>query len=326
MSDNLLPFEKIERVVLVRKKSKTNSSYGKKPIDRTTEELINSCAIALDKPKGPTSHQVAHWTKCVLDVSKAGQAGTLDPGVTGLLPIATDTATKILQVMLTAGKEYICYMHIHDDIGANKIRKALHGFLGKIRQLPPVKSAVKREWRNRRIYYIDILEIDGREVLFKVGCQAGTYIRKLCFDMGQALGCGAHMAQLIRTKSAGFKWEEKVTLQDLADAMHYYKKGDDKRLREVLLLPEELVRHMPKIWVVDKAIDKLTRGVQLRAENISKVESQIQKEEQVAIMSLKGELVALAESRMTSKEMVEKTGVASKMFRVIMEPEVYRKK
>ena len=90
---------------------------------------------------------------------------------------------------------------MHDDYEPEKIREVMMGFVGKIKQLPPIKSAIKRQVRERKIYYINIHDIQGRDILFTVGCQAGTYIRKLCHDIGVKLGSGGHMAQLIRTKA-----------------------------------------------------------------------------------------------------------------------------
>ncbi|MFW5746990.1 MAG: RNA-guided pseudouridylation complex pseudouridine synthase subunit Cbf5 [Nanoarchaeota archaeon] len=322
-----LPFEKIERQVLVRRECETDPAYGKRPEERTVEELIESGMLLINKPKGPTSHQVTEWAKNIVGIHRAGQAGTLDPSVTGLLPIALGRARKTLQVLLTAGKEYVCYMHLHSDMPHEQIRKVLEEkFVGRIRQLPPLKSAVKRQWRYRKIYYIDILDMDGREILFKVGCQAGTYIRKLCHDMGEALGCGAHMAQLIRTKSGGFRWEEMVTLHDLKDAYHEYQnERNPVKLKNMLYPVEEIARHLPKVWVCDDAVNPLANGLKLYAEMVAKAETEIQKDELIAVMTLKDELIMFAESAMTSRDLVEQQGYAAKTVRVSMQTDVYPK-
>ncbi|MEK6922103.1 MAG: RNA-guided pseudouridylation complex pseudouridine synthase subunit Cbf5, partial [Nanoarchaeota archaeon] len=174
--ENLLPFEKIKREIFIRKEAETSPKFGKKPEERTTKEHVTLGIVNIDKPAGPTSHQVSGYVKQILHLSKAGHSGTLDPNVTGVLPIALSEATKVIQALLPAGKEYICIMHLHGDYSEEQIRKTCASFIGKIKQLPPLKSAVKREWRYRKIYYLDVLEIDGRDVLFRVGCQAGTYI------------------------------------------------------------------------------------------------------------------------------------------------------
>src|SRR3989339_83056 len=177
--ENLLPFEKADRKILIRREASADDRYGCRPENRSVEQLIKYGIINLNKPSGPTSHQVSDYVKKMLNVPKAGHSGTLDPIVSGVLPIALDQATKVVQVLLTAGKEYVSIIHIHDDIDEQKIREALNEFIGKIIQLPPIRSAVKRELRERSVYYLEVLEIDGRDVLIKVGCQAGTYIRRL---------------------------------------------------------------------------------------------------------------------------------------------------
>src|SRR3989338_3420228 len=193
-----LPFEATKREILVKKEAIGN--YGINPAERKTEELITYGIINIDKPPGPTSHQVSDYVQKIIGISKAGHSGTLDPQVTGLLPVAIGRATRIVQALLPAGKEYVALMYIHKPIEEEKIRKALNEFIGKIRQKPPVKSAVRRVERTREIYYLEVIEIDGQNILFKIGCQAGTYIRKYIHDFGKRLGTGAHMAQLRRTK------------------------------------------------------------------------------------------------------------------------------
>ncbi len=175
-----LPFEKIERETLVKKEASTNESYGKKPEQRTTKELLDNGVICLNKLSGPSSHQVADYVKRILNAEKVGHGGTLDPGVTGVLQISLGRATKVMEALLKSGKEYVCLMHIHTPIQQSKIHKIIKEFIGKITQMPPVKSAVKRVLREREIYYLEILEIKDQDVLFRVGCQAGTYIRTLC--------------------------------------------------------------------------------------------------------------------------------------------------
>jgi tRNA pseudouridine(55) synthase len=144
------------------------------------QELIKFGIVNIDKPAGPTSHQVAEYVKKILKIKKSGHSGTLDPGVTGCLPVALGNATRIMEVLLKHGKEYVCVMELHKDVDEKDIKKALLSFKGKIKQIPPVKSAVKREERVREIYDLEILEIKKRLVLFRVSCEAGTYIRRLC--------------------------------------------------------------------------------------------------------------------------------------------------
>lgn len=320
-----LPFERIKREVLLRKEVPTSDKYGCEPRKRPIEKHIEYGIINLDKPKGPTSHQVSAYVQQILGVKKGGHSGTLDPKVTGVLPVAIEKATRIVQALLVAGKEYVCIMHVHKEIPKEKIQKTIESFVGKIKQLPPIKSAVKREWRYRKVYYIEILDIKGQDVLFRVGCQAGTYIRKLCHDIGQTLGCGAHMSELRRTKAGPFDESTLVTLQDVADANWYYRNENNERyLRHVIQPLENAVDHLPKIWVYDTTVDTLCHGADLAVPGIAKVHSDIQVGELVAVMTLKGELVAIGEVVMISKDIQKKPrGIAVKAGKVFMEPGTY---
>ncbi len=325
MTETLMPFEKMKRTILIRQEAETSPKFGKAPDKRSVEELIEYGIINIDKPAGPTSHQVSAYVQKILHIKKSGHSGTLDPQVTGCLPVATGKATRIVQSLLTSGKEYICLMHLHAEVEEYALRKVMSEFVGKIKQLPPIKSAVKREWRFRRIYYIEILDVQGRDVLFKVGCQAGTYIRKLVHDMGGKLGCGAHMAELRRTKAGPFKEDTLVTLQDLSDAYHYWKEeGNDKYIRHCIKPVEFAITHLPRVWVFDTTVDSLCHGINLKVPGISKVETDIQADEMVAVMSLKEELVCIGTAKMISNDMVKhEKGIAIITNKVFMQPSTY---
>ena len=313
-----LPFEKIERKVLVKKES--IGSYGCRPEGRKTEDLINYGIVNIDKPKGPTSHQVSDFVKRILGIKKAGHSGTLDPRVTGVLPVALGAATRIVQTLLPAGKEYVALMYLHKPIEESKIRKALTEYQGKIRQKPPIKSAVRRIERTRNIYYIDILELEEQNVLFMIGCEAGTYIRKYIHDFGKKLGCGAHMAELRRTKVASFDESTLFTLQDLTDAFYYYKEeNNDKFIRKVIQPMENGVNHLPKVWVLDTTIESLRHGRDLAIPGISKLESGIGKDDLVAIMTLKDELIGLGKAKIGTKEVIKQDkGIAVRTEKVFI--------
>ena len=296
-----LPFEKREYKELIRQEAETDPKYGKKPEERDIEELLEKGVINIDKPSGPSSHQISAYVQKILQKKKAGHSGTLDPKVTGCLPIAVDKATRVVQSLLTAGKEYICVMHLHEEKSREEILQVFKEFTGRIKQLPPVKSAVKRQWRFRKVYYIELLDINGQDVLFRTGTEAGTYIRKLVHDIGQKLGCGAHMAELRRSKAGPFNEDSLVTLQELTDAYHYYKNGDDSSLKKVIQPMENAIAHLPKIYVQDTAVDTLCHGMQLKVPGIIKVDSDIQEDNNVAVLTLKGELVLVGTSTMKAK-------------------------
>ena len=324
--ETLLPFEKTKREILTRREAKSSEEYGCRPENRTEDELIQNGIVNLNKISGPTSHQVADYVKNILQVQKVGHSGTLDPIVSGVLPMATGNATKIVQVLLTAGKEYVTIIHIHDKIEEEKIRQTLNEFIGKITQLPPVRSSVKREMRERAVYYIEVLEIQGQDVLMKVGCQAGTYIRKICHDIGQKLGCGAHMAELVRTKAGPFNYKNWVTLQDLKDAYEMWKEGKKGEIRKVILPVEAGVEHLPKIWTTDTAVDTVSHGAALSTPGIARLHGGINHNDTVAVMTLKDELVALGTAQMNSQNMLlQQKGVAVNNLRVFMQPGKYPK-
>ncbi len=322
----MLPFKAQKQEILVKKQAATNPSYGCFPDKRPLNGLINCGIINLNKPAGPTSHQVSAYVQKILGIEKAGHSGTLDPNVAGVLPVATGDGTKVIQAIMPAGKEYICLMHLHKDIDEMALAKALKSFVGRIKQLPPIKSAVKRVIREKEIYYLDVLEIDGRNVLFKVGCQAGTYIRKLCHDIGQKIGAGAHMQELVRTKAGPFNLSDSITLQDLADAFWYYRNENNERyLRHCIQPIEKAVKHLPKIWILDSAVDSLCHGAKLAVQGIAKLDSGI-KAGLVAVLTLKGELVCLATMLVNSEDIMKKEGgIVASLNRVFMKIGVYPK-
>ena len=322
---NYLPFEQREYKIIQNKLGVSNEKFGKKPSEQSIKELLNRGILIIDKPAGPTSHQAADYVKRILGLLKAGHTGTLDPGVTGVLPVAVQDATRITQALLTAGKEYVCLMHIHENVSQEKFDLVIKEFTGKINQLPPKKSAVRRRWRERNIYYFEILERKEKDVLFKVGCQAGTYIRKLVHDMGEKLGCGAHMAELRRTKAGPFDESKAVTLQNLADAYHYYQSGDDSYIKKIILPIESGVEHMKKIWILDSAVDPLCNGAYLKVPGVAKLESDIEKGDQVAVMTLKDELVLIGESFYDASDIKSfDKGIAVKTMQVFMRPGIYK--
>ena len=320
-----LPFENVRREELVRKNAQTSLKFGIRPEQRTVGQLLDYGIVNIDKPRGPTSHQVSAYVKQILGISKAGHSGTLDPAVTGVLPVALGRSTKIAQLLLLAGKEYMTVMHVQKPVPEGRLHNTISQFVGTIIQLPPVKSAVKRQLRPRNVYYVDILEVDGQDVLFRVGCQAGTYIRKLCHDIGQKLGTGAHMAELRRTKAGPFDESSLATLHDLTDAWHYYKEdGDEKEIRKIIQPVENAVSHLPKVWVLDTSVDTLAHGAILHIPGISKVHSGIKPGDLTAVMSLKDELIGFGPARMNSAEMMsQEKGAAVKLDKVLMPPGIY---
>ncbi len=304
--------------------SETDPSHGKAPRDRTMAELMQRGIIPIDKPCGPSSHEVGAWVQRLTGAEKAGHSGTLDPQVSGVLPVALDDATKALTFMLKSDKEYVGIMRFHRPVDAARVRRLFAETVGKIKQLPPVRSAVRRVERERKIYALELLELDGRDALFRVSCEAGTYIRKLCHDLGKAAGTGANMVELRRTRAAGFSEKQCCTLQQLSDALWLWReKGDEIELRKHVLQPEQVLK-FKRLIIVDGAIEAVCAGAQLALPGVAKFEKGIAKDENVLLMSLKGELVAVATALMSEGEMKAGTkGLAAQTVRVIMRAGTY---
>jgi H/ACA ribonucleoprotein complex subunit 4 len=295
--------------------------WGKKPSDRSVGELLQSGVVALDKQSGPTSHQVTAWAKAALHVNRMGHGGTLDPYVSGVLPLCLGRAVRLTDIILSSDKEYICLMRLHGDRPEARIREVLGRFQGRIYQLPPVRSAVKRQLRIRNVSELEILQIRGRDILLRVSCDAGTYIRTLCVDAGEALGCGANMVELRRSRSGCMTEDRAATLQDLTDAYIFWQQhGRDAWLRSILMPVEVLVEPLPKVIVKPTAVDAICHGADLNVQGIHMLDDEIRKNALVALMTARGELIALGKMSMsTSKVMASSQGKAVDVERVIME-------
>jgi H/ACA ribonucleoprotein complex subunit 4 len=312
------------REVLVRD-DEPPSNYGKRPEERTAEELLEYGVINLDKPAGPSSHEVVAWIKRLTGLERVAHGGTLDPKVTGVLPILLNRAVKVLPYLLTEDKEYVGVMRLHGDVPEEEVRRVVGLFKGPVYQRPPLRSAVKRELRVRRIYDVKVLEISGRDVLFWMWCEAGTYVRKFCHDVGVILGVGAHMQELRRVRSGSLREDTAVTLQDVVDAFAFWREdGDERLLRQVVIPVERAVEHLPRVVVRDSAVDAIARGAALAVPGILRVDAGIKVGDAVAIFTKKDELVAIGRALMRSEQMVSaKKGVAVQPEAVLMKPGVY---
>ncbi|MBI5355231.1 MAG: RNA-guided pseudouridylation complex pseudouridine synthase subunit Cbf5 [Candidatus Aenigmarchaeota archaeon] len=308
------------------KSDEISGDHGIFPESRSAETHIKNGVVIIDKTAGPTSHQISAWVRDMLSLSKTGHSGTLDPNVTGVLVIALQNATKIMPALAQSTKEYVCVMTLHKDVPESDVREALISFTGIIEQLPPVRSAIKRAVRKRDIHEIDVLEIDGRNVLFRVKCQAGTYIRKLCSDAGIKLKCGAHMAELRRTQSGSFSEKDCVKLHDLRDAYELLKEGNEKEIRRVVLPVEMACEGIKKIVVKDTAVNALCNGAPLGAGGIVAIQEGIEEKGLIGIMTLKGELVGLARAAKGFDSLKEmEKGIAATMERIVLARETYPK-
>ncbi|MFX1309325.1 MAG: RNA-guided pseudouridylation complex pseudouridine synthase subunit Cbf5 [Promethearchaeota archaeon] len=320
-----LPSDEPEQL-LVKSQDVSNPNYGCEPEKRNIEALLQYGVINLDKPSGPTSHEVVSWVRKILSISSAGHGGTLDPKVTGVLPCALGKATRVLSALLSAGKEYTGVLYLHNPEKQKRVEKIFKLFTGKIYQRPPLKSSVVRKLRVREIYYSEVIEVDNNHVLFLVGCEAGTYIRKFCFDLGEALCSGAHMLELRRTRVGNFKESDNlITLQNLKDAFTIYQlEGDDYFLKKIIYPMEKMVSHLPKIYVRDTAVDALCHGADLASAGICYIDARIKPDMLVAFMTLKKELIGFG---ITLKDALQiykaKSGILAKSNKVFMERGTY---
>lgn len=224
--------------------------------------------ISILKPTGMTSHDVVSRVRKILNIKKVGHTGTLDPDASGVLPICIGKATKVCEVILNKDKSYICELTLGistdtydasgeilkkvDDfkLSNEDIEKAFDTQRGEISQLPPIYSALKvngkrmcdlvrsgrqseitLKTRRVNIKNIKILSIKDKKVMFYVECSKGTYVRSICHDIGEYLGCGAHMSFLNRTSSGKFDLDNSITLEELES--FYENKTLDKYLYDI---------------------------------------------------------------------------------------------
>lgn len=236
---------------------------------KSTEELLEFGIINIDKPSGPTSFDISDFVRKKINLRKTSHFGTLDPKVTGVLPIALNRACKLTGFFLGEDKEYVGIMRIHKDIPLEEIEKAVkEKFIGKITQLPPVKSRVKRQERQREIKNFKILEKDGQNILFQVECEGGTYIRKLIHDLGGTLKVRAHMLELRRIRAGIFEEEDSVNLYELEKAVREYERGNEKLLREIIIPGEIILEVYPVVQIKKEFADKILHGSPIYYEHL----------------------------------------------------------
>lgn len=206
--------------------------------------------LVVDKPQGVTSHDVVDIVRKRFGVKKAGHAGTLDPMATGVLVLLIGVFTKLSAQFMSGDKEYEAGLVLGAtsdtqdawgnispggsavDADYDGIRKVFAAFVGEIEHLPPMYSAVR--YKGRKLYELarkgisvdikprkavikslDILNMRLPEISFRVNCSKGTYVRQLCADIGEKLGCGAYMSRLVRTRSGKFTLEQAVKLDEI---------------------------------------------------------------------------------------------------------------
>jgi H/ACA ribonucleoprotein complex subunit 4 len=253
--------------------------------EKTIHELIEFGIIILDKPAGCTSFDVSDSVRRRLNLRKTSHFGTLDPMVTGVLPVSLNRATKLTGFFLGEDKEYIGTMRIHEDVSLEEIKKVIdEKFMGTIIQLPPVRSSVKRQEREREIKKFELLEKNGKEVSFLVECQGGTYVRKLVHDLGEEMKIGAHMIGLKRIRAGIFKEEKMTSKEEFEKAVSEYEKGNEEKLRKIII-PAEIVSEVyPIVEVKKEFVEKIMHGAPIDNKFLIKKEK-IDKDKSVCFFS-----------------------------------------
>ncbi|XP_050300762.1 H/ACA ribonucleoprotein complex subunit 4 [Anthonomus grandis grandis] len=317
----------------VRTNHYTPIPSGASPLRRELSEYIKSGFINLDKPSNPSSHEVVAWIKRILKVEKTGHSGTLDPKTTGCLIVCIERATRLVKSQQAAGKEYVTVFKLHAPIegGIKKIKQGLEKLKGALFQRPPLISAVKRQLRVRTVYDSLLCDYDESRNLgvFWVKCEAGSYIRTMCVHLGLVLGVGGQMLELRRVRS-GIQGEmdDTSTLHDVLDAQWLYENHKDETfLRRVIKPLEGLLVNHKRIIMKDSSVNAVCYGAKILLPGILRYDDNIELNEEIVIVTTKGEAVALAIALMTTATIACcDHGIVAKIKRVIMERDTYPRK
>ena len=276
------------------------------PDERTPAELLTFGVVNLDKPPGPSSHQVSGWLRDAAaetladrgvdaTVERAAHAGTLDPKVTGCLPIMFGDATRLAQVFLEGYKEYVAVLECHASVPADA-ESIVAEFEGPIYQKPPRKSAVSRRLRVREVYDLEVLEAADRQLLLRIRCESGTYVRKLCHDLGLALGTGGHMGHLRRTATSPFDDADLHSAAEFLDALAFWLEDDDPEpLREVVDPAERILAELPRVVIAETAAREVATGAPVYAPGVLELDDDAATGDLVACYTPDGAAVCLGE-------------------------------
>ena len=271
--------------------------------DPVAARIDDGAFLLLDKPRGPSSHQVTAWARDLLGVPVAGHAGTLDPNVSGLLWVGVGPALKLLPLVLELPKRYVGAVTFHSKVGARDLDRVLKEFTGPIYQTPPVRSAVKRERRVRTIHRLTLVEHDGPRAIVDVVADSGTYVRTLAVDLGEALGLGAHLEELRRIATGPFDEAASVSLTRLADLVEARRAGDPAPLLAALHPIREVWQEFPTIVLREAAASAVAHGAGLARGGIQKVSGSFGPGARVALVTAGGTLVATGVARYDAGEL-----------------------
>lgn len=288
--------------------------------------------LNINKPAGWTSHDVVARLRTLLKIKKIGHTGTLDPQATGVLPICLGKATKLAEFLSGADKVYTAVLRLGETtetqdaegrvlesrpvegIGDERIKEVVESFQGEVQQLPPMFSAVKingqplykaaragkevkRPTRTIRIHHICVLGRDGRDIRFRVACSKGTYIRTLCADIGNLLGVGGHLKQLVRDQSGPFLIGDALTLDE------FERRVKEGRSAEVILSPKHIFKEFPILRVNSEGARLVRNGAPIRPRAVEKWPKEFRTGQHVLVYTSAGHLIALAEALVSKTEL-----------------------
>ncbi|MCI4331849.1 MAG: RNA-guided pseudouridylation complex pseudouridine synthase subunit Cbf5 [Thermoplasmata archaeon] len=283
--------------------------------------LAEGAFLLVDKPRGPSSHQVTAWVRDLLGLEKTGHAGTLDPNVSGVLWVGVGPALKLIPLVLEFPKRYIAIVHLHGSAPDATIARVVAEFEGPVYQLPPVRSAVKRERRVRTIHRLTLLEREETELLLDVSAESGTYVRTLAVDLGEAIGVGGHMEELRRVGTGPFQESSVVPLTRLADAIARAREGAPTELLALLHPMVEVWREFPLVVVRDGAAAAVAHGADLAGGGVVSVSRSFSVGATVAVVTGRGELLATGEALRDSTEVAgHHAGWVVDCHRVLVDP------
>jgi len=281
----------------------TNPAIGGIPDDRDVEERLASGFILLDKPAGPTSHQLASWARDLFGLERLGHGGTLDPFATGVLPLMAGKTMKLTKKILTHKKTYICVFRFATVPDEAQLKKIMKQLTGRVYNVPPEVSAVKVQVRTRKIFTFENIEMKGNDMIARVYCEAGTYIRTMARDLGLLLDMKVQLKELRRENTGVFKLEDCITMQDLADAVWLWKEcNQPEALLRVIHPIEKLLLDLPSATVKDSAAAALAHGAPLLRPGLINISAGVKAGKEVVIQTLKGEAVGIVSLTLNTDE------------------------
>lgn len=246
------------------------------------ERLLDNGIIIINKPPGHTSHEITGFVKKITGSKRSGHAGTLDPDVSGVLPVAIGKATKLLRYIAGKDKAYVGIIRFKKQQTEGEIETLFKKFTGELVQTPPKISAVRKAPRKRTVYELRLLEVKDHNALFVTRVDAGTYIRTLCDDMGKECG-GARMEELRRIAVGRIAEKQTYTMEELIDAMWFYKEKKDPSLLLRMIKPPERFIDLKKAFIKESALDSIFSGAQVMAPALETMDAGVLKDERVAM-------------------------------------------